>query len=303
MNPEDIFLEQIGTIDRINSYICRRNRLDANEAEDFGQFVKMELIDNNYEIIRKFEGRASITTYLTTVIQHLFYQYRVRLWGKWRPSAEARRIGDKAVTLERLIYREGYSLEEAVQVLITGHDSEYTRRELEAIWLRLPVRPPRPVLVSQAVPPEVATEETDADERLMAGERQDIARNVMSIVDETMESMSPEDQVILQLRFWDGLKAAEIAQRLGIPAKRVYKRVDRQLAVLKAGLARAGVSRQVMDELLSHDDAEIRMELLHQVGGKSEARPSNRADGVGGGAGRLSGWMRWSTPVSRRTRR
>jgi len=303
MNPEDIFLEQISTIDRISAFICRRNRLDASEAEDFGQFVKVELIDNNYEIIRKFEGRSSITTYLTIVIQHLFYQYRVRLWGKWRPSAEAKRIGEKAVTFERLIYREGYSLEEAVQVLITGHDGEYTRRELETIWLRLPIRPPRPVLVPQAVPPDAAAAETDADEQLMASERQDVARTIMGVLDEAIESMPAEDRIILQLRFWNGLKAPEIAQRLGIPAKRVYKRIDKQLATLKVGLERAGVSRQTIDELLRHDDAEIRMELLHQLGGKSAARPSNRSDGVGGGAGRLSGWMRWSTPVSRPTRR
>src|SRR5256885_17015280 len=116
MNVEDIFLEQIGAIDRITSYISRRNRLDRNDAEDFCQVVKTKLLENNYEIIRKFEERSSITTYLTTVIQHLFYQYRVHLWGKWRPSAEAKRIGDKAITLERLIFREGYSTAEAMPV-------------------------------------------------------------------------------------------------------------------------------------------------------------------------------------------
>src|ERR1043165_7928574 len=85
MNAEEIFLANVPTIDRIAAFICRRHHM-ADDAEEFASQVKLDLIERNYEIIRKFEGRATFSTYLTTVMHRLFYQYRVREWGKWRPS-------------------------------------------------------------------------------------------------------------------------------------------------------------------------------------------------------------------------
>jgi RNA polymerase sigma factor (sigma-70 family) len=273
MNAEDIFLEQISTIDSIVSYVCRKNRLDPFEAEDFLSFVKIELMDNNYEIIRKFEERSTIGTYLTTVIQHLFYQHRVRMWGKWRPSAEAKRLGDKAVALERLVYRDGLSLSEAIQTLTTGglstgSDGEYSRRELEAFWFRLPIRMPRPVLVSQANPPDAAVE-NDADDRLMANARQELARKAARTMDEVLARMPANDRLMLKLRFWDGWKVPRIAEYLGIDPKKAYKRIDKLIAVIRRELERAGISREVVADLLWHDDSEIRSEELQQMEGKS----------------------------------
>jgi len=44
-------------------------------------------------LLAKFEGRSSLRTFLTVVIQRLFLDHRISAWGKWRPSAEARRGG------------------------------------------------------------------------------------------------------------------------------------------------------------------------------------------------------------------
>src|SRR5215213_9156070 len=196
---EDVFLEYSGTIKRITAFICRRSRLDPAEAEDFASFVNIKLIEHNYEVIRKFEGRAAFGTYLTTVIQHLSYQYRVGMWGKWRPSAEARRLGETAITLERLISRDGYTYGEAVQLLTTGNDGEYTTAQLNAIWLRLPIRVPRPVLVSQAAPPDAAVE-TDASDRLASIDRQEVARAAALALDAAIEDISPDERLMLQMR-------------------------------------------------------------------------------------------------------
>src|SRR5262245_57293226 len=91
MNAEALFLANIATIDRIAAFICRHHHV-PDEWEEFAAQVKCDLLDHNYDIIRKYEGRAAFSTYLTTVMNRLFYQYRVRLWGKWRPSAEAKRL-------------------------------------------------------------------------------------------------------------------------------------------------------------------------------------------------------------------
>jgi RNA polymerase sigma factor (sigma-70 family) len=284
---EDVFLEYSGAIRRITQFICRRCRLDPAEAEDFASFVNVKLIENNYEIIRKFEGRAAFGTYLTTVIQHLSYQYRVGMWGKWRPSAEARRMGETAMMLERLISRDGYTYGEAVQLLTTGNEGEYTAAQLNAIWLRLPIRVPRPVLVSQAAPPDSPVE-TDADDRLMSTDRQEVARAAARALDEAIEDISPDERLILQLRFWESLKVPQIAEALGMPPKKVYKRIEKLLAKLRVKLERANVSQRAINDLLAHDGPEIKLEQLHPKEGKSPARPSDRIDGVGGGVSRFS---------------
>src|SRR5687768_14189132 len=154
MNPEDTYLQHLRTIERIAAFVARRHHLEASESEEFVQEVRVRLLDDDYSIIRKFEGRSTFSTYLTTVIGRLFAQWRVEQWGKWRPSAEAKRLGDKAVTLERLLSRDGYTLSEAVRVLTTG-DMPYTISELEAIYMRLPSRTPRPIVVAEDNVPDV----------------------------------------------------------------------------------------------------------------------------------------------------
>src|SRR5213075_836778 len=111
--------------------------IGRDEGEELGSYVKFKLIESNYGIIRKFEGRSAFSTYMTTVIQRMFFQYRMQMWGKWRPSTQARRLGDKGITLERLLTRDGFTYSEAVAVLTTGQQPVFTVEEIEAISARL----------------------------------------------------------------------------------------------------------------------------------------------------------------------
>ena len=52
-------------------------------------------------------GRGSLNTYLRVVIERLVLDMRVTNWGKWRPSARARRLGAEAVLFEQLTVRDG----------------------------------------------------------------------------------------------------------------------------------------------------------------------------------------------------
>ena len=256
MNPEETYLQHLRTIERIAAFVARRHRLEASEAEEFVQEVRVRLLDDNYAIIRKFEGRASFSTYLTTVIARLFAQWRVEQWGKWRPSAEARRIGDKAITLERLTSRDGFTLYEAVSVLTTPAGSSYTIRELEAIYLRLPPRNPRPIVISEEQVPDVVTVEADAYQRIEAGDRARAKRQAFQCIDAVIQTMEPEDQLILQMRFWHGRKVPDIAQILHLDQKKLYKRLDRLFLILRRELETAGVSQADVAGLLEEEDEE-----------------------------------------------
>lgn len=263
MTPERTYLEHLRTIERIASFVAYRNHLGADEAGEFMQEVRVRLIDEDYAIIRKFQGLSTFSTYLHTVIARLFQQWRVEMWGKWRPSAEARRLGDKAIVLERLLTRDGYTFDEAVKELTTPGSSPYTVAELEAIYLRLPLRSPRPVLVSEEAAPDVAALDAEADDRVEMHDRERAARNVAAAVDRQLQSLEPEDRLILQLRFWEALKVPEIAQRLQIEQKKLYKRLDRLFRVMREALEEAGVEKADVGTLLCHGDQEIRFSFPH----------------------------------------
>jgi RNA polymerase sigma factor (sigma-70 family) len=286
MNPEERFLANVPTIERIAAFYCRRMHLSDADTEDFIGYVKLELIERNYEIIAKFEGRSSFTTYLTTVIHRLLYQHRTKEWGKWRPSAEAKRMGDVAIALERLTTRDSYSLAEAIEMMTTGAAPAASRGELEAIALRLPPRAPRPMLVTEETAPDLVAAADDPSDGPMSREREQVARRAASLLDATMNSFEPEDRLILKMRFWSAQRVADIAGTLHLDAKKTYKRIDKLLGKLRVSLERAGIGRKEIDDLFAHGDRPV--EIVPAEGIPS-TRPSKAAGDFGGGESRLSG--------------
>jgi RNA polymerase sigma factor (sigma-70 family) len=246
---QQLFLSHLGTVERIAAFICRRNHMTDDETAELIAEVKLRLIENDYAILRKFEGRSTLPTYLTTVIQRIFNQQRIEMWGKWRPSAEAKRLGDKAVTLERMLTRDGYSYTEATQLLVGRTGSTYTNLELEAIYVRLPIRRPRPVLVRDGLTADAATD-TSADDRLLARDRARTAETATHAIDAVMAQFDSEDQCILRMRFWEACKVPEIARRLQLDQKKLYKRIDKLLLTLRSAVEKAGVKRDAVEELL-----------------------------------------------------
>jgi RNA polymerase sigma factor (sigma-70 family) len=282
-NPQAIYLEHLANIDSIAAFVARKGHLNADECEDFVQAAHLRLIEDNYAIIRKFEGRSTFTTYLMTVIGRFLYQGRVEHWGKWRPSAEALRLGDTAVTLERLLTRDGYSFSEAVGLMTTRADARTSVSELAAIYVRLPSRQPRPRLISDEVSPDAVAVDGDADERVQGRDRVRTARKAAEVIDGVGNSLGAEDRLILQLRFVRARKVPEIARVLGMDQKKVYKRLDKLFAVLRRDLETAGVSRAEVEMLLASGDQEIHLDLL-SAEENGAFRPSNSpGEGIRGG--------------------
>src|SRR5436189_5087274 len=107
MTAEHTFLEHLPTIERIASSVARRYHLSADEGGEFVQVVSVRLLDDDYALIRKFEGRSKLSTYLTIVMLLLFEQWLTELRRKCRPSADSRRVGHQAIRCERRMTRGG----------------------------------------------------------------------------------------------------------------------------------------------------------------------------------------------------
>src|SRR5687768_12032688 len=130
MDPRQVYVEHLDAITRIAESLCRRNGIRDADAEDFVSEVKLKLLQDDCAILRKHRGTCSTTTFLTVVIANLFRDHRIKMWGKWRSSAEARRRGDVAVLLEAAVYRDGQSFDEACATLSRNGQHKVDRAEL-----------------------------------------------------------------------------------------------------------------------------------------------------------------------------
>jgi RNA polymerase sigma factor (sigma-70 family) len=248
--PEALLVEHIGWIERVAASVCRRHALTEDDAADFTSWVKLRLVEDDYAIIRKFRGESAMRTYLTVIVATLFRDYRVSRWGRWRPSAAAVQRGQVAIRLETLVRRDGYRLEHATELLRTTGETTLSDRELTSILRELPVRGPlRPLEVGPA-PLDVAFASEGADSRLEASETEARRRSIASVLARGVARLSPEDQVVVRMRFWDGVSVADIARGLGLAQKPLYRRIERALDTLRSDIERAGVSADDMRAML-----------------------------------------------------
>jgi RNA polymerase sigma factor for flagellar operon FliA len=281
MLPGDhLYLTHRPTIERILRFIARRHRCDADEAEDFGAWARLKLIDNDCAILAQYQGRADIGSYLLVVVQRLFLDYRISKWGAWRPSAEARRLGPLAVRLETLRGRDGLSLEEAYQTL-HAIDPELEREVLDDLEARLPVRVPRrfegeavlqTVADARAAPEAAAIEEEAAARKRQAG----------AAVRELMDGLAPQEQIILRLRFAEGMQIADVARTLHLDARPLYRRIEQLLAELRRGLAARGLRGEDLGWGADVRTARGTQRRLGEAGGDGKDARRTRLLGDGG---------------------
>src|SRR5260370_16522211 len=143
MNPGDLFRANLSLIDRTIDRICRRSRLFGPDAEDFASDVRLALIADDYDVLGKWEQRSSLATFLAVVVQRMLADHRVKAYGRWPPSAEAQRLGEAAVALERLLRRDRRTVEEAIP-LVRSIDPLLTRSDVETLARKIPERHERP---------------------------------------------------------------------------------------------------------------------------------------------------------------
>jgi RNA polymerase sigma factor for flagellar operon FliA len=248
---EALFLDNLGWIERTVASLCRRHAIGGDDVQEATSWVKLRLLEHDYGVFRKFRGESAITTYLTVVIAMLLREYRVQCWGRWRPSAAARRRGGLAVRLETLVYRDGYRLDQAAQLLHTSGETDLSDRQLAALLSELPARgASRPADVG----PELldgAPASARADDLVERGELAAHREATDRALAQALERLPDEDRVVLRMRFWEGLSVADVARALRVPQKPLYRRIERALAQLRRHLEVAGVSRDDARALLT----------------------------------------------------
>lgn len=235
---ERLFLEHLAWIERTLAHMAQRAGFRDEDAEDAAAFVRTRLIEDDYGVLGRFRGGSRLTTYLVTVMANLVRDYRVHLWGRWRPSASARRAGDVAVRLERLIHRDGLSRDEAVQTLLSRGDVHIEEGDLRRLVASLPDRD-RADRVALDV--ETLPAGDDPAEAAVIGPLVDRVRSALTAA---ISELPDEETVIIQLHFFEGLGRSDVARALGLEVKPFYRRFNRILVDLRERLEERGIDAE-----------------------------------------------------------
>lgn len=232
--PGDLLITHLPVVDRLVHYICFRRRLSDSETEEFAAHVRLKLVENDFDILRKFKGHSSITVYLRTVIERMLLDHRTAEWGRWRPSAEAVRRGPIAVLLDRLLTRDRLTFDEAVHVMQTNHGVQISRHDLYALSVSLPRRARLRLVHADASAVEATYGQPDAG--LERAEAAALAARLKPALSKAVKRLTPAERRLLEMRFREGRQVSEIAQAMGVEARPLYRQFERIVARLRRGM-------------------------------------------------------------------
>lgn len=263
------YADHAEVIESVLGRTARHHRLSADQADEFCSWVRVRLLEDDSAILRKFGGRSRLATYLTVVVQRLFLDWRTHEWGKWRPTAEARRAGPVAIELERLVRRDRLEWDEA-KALVISRGLAASDRECEAAWARLPHHPVRRH-TGEAVLRDVAAPGHDPLEE----DRHERATRTSTALASAVSALSAQDQLLVKLHFQDSVPLSRLAPLVGGEPRLIYRRMQQLFLQLRASLEAHGVTAGEVRDLVGEGPVEI-AQVLNRVDAENADRgPSN----------------------------
>lgn len=257
MVPGELFETNLPLVERVIARVCNKAHLVGADAEDFASIARLHLIDNDYWVLRQHDGLSSLGAYLAVVIQRLLCDERNRSMGRWRASAEAKRMGDAGVLLETLLLRDRRSLAEVVPI-VTGANRQLSASDIEAMAARLPERTPRPRAAAlDATMEEALAAADDAAARVVEGDRARLAERASTAMRDALAALPAEDRMVIKLRFGSGMSIADVARILQLEARPLYRRIETLLAQLRRALGAAGIDRATAEELIGVTELDL----------------------------------------------
>jgi RNA polymerase sigma factor for flagellar operon FliA len=232
--------------------VCRYSRLSAQDIEDFQSDVVTKLIERDYQRLRDYRGESSWSTYLTTVFRNLLHDDLDKKRGKFRPSAQAERLGAVAVEYERLTIRDGYSFGQAFEVLRTNYEFNVSLADLEKLVAQLPFRTRRQFVSEDAIV-DYASDDPSPDETAARLEAQVPVQRLRRALIKVIDSLDRQDRLILIYIYRDRLRVATVARVMKRNQKRLYVELNLLRERLRKLLEEQGFNHELVRELLHWD--------------------------------------------------
>ncbi len=236
--------DQMALLSCVIREVARSRRMSREDAEDFAQTVHLRVVEREYDVFSRFDGRSSLRRYLNVVVLRMLLDWQNSTYGKWRPTVAATRLGEPAIRLERLVSRDGFTADEAIEIVSRGANAP-SRADLRQLQQLLPPRQRRR-RVSIDVVGEVG--ETPFADPLAARERRCRRLRARASLSAALERLPVGDLHLIQLRFRDRRTVQDLANTFGTDPKVLYRRFDRMLRSLRRNLEEQGVTGTSMFE-------------------------------------------------------
>lgn len=248
--PEPDCEQWLAPVDRAVHRAARRYRLSTSDADDLRSDVWLKLLARRGRILRKLRTVSRTDTYLAKVACNLVLDKQNAEWGKWRPSAAARRGGAEAVLIDRLTTRDGLSQDAAEAWLRCARPGAAIAAGPGAT--NRPVRHGRRFVALEALDDLVSTERSPFDAWLASESAEDHAR-LRAALARAVRALSVADRGLLTQRYVWKMSVADIAVAEGIAAKPLYRYFETLLRNVRQELAAAGFDRAATRRMLGMD--------------------------------------------------
>ena len=248
MDYEHVLTNNVDLIDHIVTSIARRRRLSAVDTDELRSATYLRLIDNDYALLRHFRGNSKLGTYLTVVIDRICIDFCAQRSGRRRPTAVARRLGPVAIALERMVFRDGFTFNEAAETLKACDVVSGTRTELyELLWRLWPGQLRRHQSYSLC-----DTEGWGNAETFTSREGEEGLERIRSTLLQVVGSLSERNRTLLDLRFGRDLPISAIAALLHENNSVVRRQLQRLVTELKRQLRDADITASDVNQIVGH---------------------------------------------------
>ena len=237
----DLFIERYR---RLIFSAIRHYTTEPDEVMEVFARVCEALREDDFARLRRCAAHVDparpFSTWLVVVVHNLTIDWFRHRDGRPRLSALAASLPPLRRRIFEYVFLEQRSHVEAYELLRSRQNEKLSfgefLEELRATYRSATARRNRPLLAGLATPPPPATspETGEHDPAVLAEQR--------AILEAALASLPPEDRLAVQLYVVDEMSAEDVASALGYnSAKTVYNRVYRSLALIRAGLERAGI--------------------------------------------------------------
>jgi RNA polymerase sigma factor (sigma-70 family) len=252
MTLEELFHQSLKALPLILRGLGRVKRLSREEVEDLGSDIKVKLLEDDYGVLRLWDGRSCLKSYLAIVVYNIWHD-RVRgEKGRVRVSAAAKELGPPAPELEELLGRQGLTFNEAYET-IKPRFPDLSRSKAEEIEAQINPRPGRH-FENEDVAARLPDPEPTGYEHLEQQEKLAKKRKALDLMHRRLLELPEQDSILLVRAHAEGVKFARIARSLGIDQKPLYRRNERLLTMLRTDLEEAGIRWEDVSEVLGIDE-------------------------------------------------
>ncbi len=257
---EDLFSQRREQIESTVRAVAAHRRLSADDRQELRSLVMLKVVRDDFAVLCRFQGKSSWGTYLRVIVQRVLLDHRVKQWGRWRPCAQARRLGPTAILLDQLVNRDGIEPSEAIQRLAARGEGE-SAAELERLAERIPRRPRRRLVSGDRHLQGVVDRET-ADRRLEGAERRRAVFRLNEALAAAFRDLPESERRLLGMRFGRGWTVRRIAVSLDLEARPLYRRFERILRELRRRLERAGLRWKDVTVALDGPEVDLELDLM-----------------------------------------